>query len=393
MPLKAAIYDPYLDTLGGGERYCLTLAEALLTRGFQVDIFWSGSPKILDLAQSRFGLTLSGINIVPDIFSAVPPDLDSLEEQGCLVRLKNTCLVPRPHLTKKIFHFFDKYRLTHNYDLFFYLGDGSLPYIFSKNNFIHIQVPLIQHPTLLGKLNLRAKQFLVKKIICNSAFTKKIVSSYLNREKILVIYPPVDVDNLNAGEKRSTILSVGRFDNILNVKKQDLLIESFIALQKSYPKSSNWELILAGGSQQLPQDNHYLQLLKHQAKNHPIKFFVNPDFTTLKQLYSTASIYWHAAGYQIDENTNPQQTEHFGITVVEAQASGAVPIVVAKGGLPEIVVDGQNGFLWQTPTELVQKTIQLIDQPKLCQQLSKTCQKSAQKYSKNNFIDSFFSLI
>ena len=33
MRKQAAIYDPYLDTLGGGERYCLTIAEILLKKG------------------------------------------------------------------------------------------------------------------------------------------------------------------------------------------------------------------------------------------------------------------------------------------------------------------------------------------------------------------------
>ena len=33
MEKRAAIYDPYLDTLGGGERYCLTVAEILLIAG------------------------------------------------------------------------------------------------------------------------------------------------------------------------------------------------------------------------------------------------------------------------------------------------------------------------------------------------------------------------
>jgi len=45
--MRAAIYDPYLDTLGGGERYCLTVAEILLKNGWQVDLFWSG-PKRSD---------------------------------------------------------------------------------------------------------------------------------------------------------------------------------------------------------------------------------------------------------------------------------------------------------------------------------------------------------
>lgn len=68
MPLKVGIYDPYLDTLGGGERYMLTIAEILLKHNYQVDIFWSKDKDLIDKAQDRFALNLENLNLVPDIF-------------------------------------------------------------------------------------------------------------------------------------------------------------------------------------------------------------------------------------------------------------------------------------------------------------------------------------
>lgn len=53
--MKAAIYNPYLDTLGGGERYTLSFAKALLDKGYDVDIEWK-SPGIIKLLEKRFGL-------------------------------------------------------------------------------------------------------------------------------------------------------------------------------------------------------------------------------------------------------------------------------------------------------------------------------------------------
>ena len=49
----AAIYDPYLDTLGGGERYAMTFGLALLDMGFEVDIFWDDT-KIQEKIEKRF---------------------------------------------------------------------------------------------------------------------------------------------------------------------------------------------------------------------------------------------------------------------------------------------------------------------------------------------------
>ena len=42
------------------------------------------------------------------------------------------------------------------------------------------------------------------------------------------------------------------------------------------------------------------------------------------------------------------RVEHFGISVVEAMAAGAVPLAVGKGGVGEIITPGENGILWDT---------------------------------------------
>ena len=79
MSLKAAIYDPYLDTLGGGERYCLSVAEILVKHDYEVDIFWSGQQDILEKAKNRFALDLSKINLVPDIFGLSNSKIEFVE--------------------------------------------------------------------------------------------------------------------------------------------------------------------------------------------------------------------------------------------------------------------------------------------------------------------------
>ena len=64
---KAAIYNPYLNTLGGGERYTITFANVLAEAGYDVDIEWN-DPKILKQLSERFGLKLvNTIKIVDSI--------------------------------------------------------------------------------------------------------------------------------------------------------------------------------------------------------------------------------------------------------------------------------------------------------------------------------------
>ena len=37
---KVALYDPYLDTLGGGEKYILSILEVFAEQGYEISIFW-----------------------------------------------------------------------------------------------------------------------------------------------------------------------------------------------------------------------------------------------------------------------------------------------------------------------------------------------------------------
>lgn len=380
---RAAIYDPYLDTLGGGERYCLTVAEILLSQGYTVDLFWSGDKSIIQSAFDRFGLNISNINIIPDIFGLKTTDIDSIEDQN-----------PQNFISHKSLKtsLINKLKQTKKYDFCFFLNDGSIPFLFSKKNILHVQVPFIKKINLKEKILNELKFIFIKKIICNSKFT----ASYLPKSlsfKTQVIYPPVDIENMISNfPKQNIILSVGRFDNILNSKKQDLLIQVFSQFIKQNPHT-DWKLVLMGGSHQIESENHYLLHLKNISQNLPVEFIVNPDFDKLKQIYSISKIYWHAAGYGVDQTKNPELCEHFGIAPVEAMASGLIPILVNKGGLSEIITNGVDGFLWDTPSELLAKTQMLITISDDFSKMSANAIKSSKLFSKNIFKDKIINLL
>lgn len=374
-PLKAAIFDPYLNSLGGGERYCLTVAEILLELGWQVDLLWSGDPRLIAQAQEAFSLDLSRLQVNPSPIFGRPQDFSPIANA--------TDLQISPKIFAKPQNLWQRFHYLRRYDLLFYLSDGSLPFLFAQKNLLHLQVPLPNQPTLWQKTLNRVKLIFINQIIYNSRFTLNH-TPYLPQSKALILYPPVDVAKFAPAKKQNLILSVGRFDDILNIKRQDILIEAFKQLH-----SQNWRLVLAGNSLQKPELNHYLTTLKNQARGYPIEFLVGPKFDDLQKLYSQAKIYWHAAGYQIDENLHPQLTEHFGISVVEAMASAAVPLVTARGGLPEIVQDGVSGYLWDNLSTLVSQTQKLLDSPSLVTKISQESVKTAQNFSKDHFKNSF----
>jgi len=115
-------------------------------------------------------------------------------------------------------------------------------------------------------------------------------------------------------------------------------------------------LVLAGGTT-VGATQSTIDKLRKSSEKLPIEIITNPSFKKIQDLCSTANIFWSASGYSADKAI---QTEHFGITVVEAMAAGVVPIITNLGGHKEIVDHSQNGFLWDTPSQLERITLELI---------------------------------
>ena len=126
--------------------------------------------------------------------------------------------------------------------------------------------------------------------------------------------------------------------------------------------------------------------------SYPVKIISSPTFKNLLLLYGQAKIFWSAVGFGANGEKEPEKLEHFGISLVEGMAAGAVPIVYNAGGYKEIVSEGENGFLWETQGEIIGSNIRLrIQNPKLIadnklyRNISHEAVKSSQKYSFERF--------
>jgi len=332
--MKAAIHNPYWDTLGGGERYTCAFATALLKNGYKVDISWKDTGIIKKL-ERRFGIDLSGVNIV-----------DSIERGD-------------------------------GYDVCFWVSDGSIPLLKSRNNILHFQFPFkdLDAKTLMNKM----KFFRIKKVVCNSEFTKTFIDKTYGIDSV-VVYPPVDVDNMSPKRKENVICYVGRFSKLTQKKGQDVLVDSFKKLYDGGYKK--WKLVLAGGAE--VGVDKYIDELKNLSSGYPISFLISPPFEKIVSLFGKSKIFWSASGYGVNEAKRPKQVEHFGITVVEAMASGAVPFIFDAGGHREIVT-GENGYLWKSKEDLINKTEELIENVDKMKKLSKKALSDSKKYGYQRF--------
>ena len=349
--MRVGIYDPYLNTLGGGERFCLALASHW-SKKHDVRVFWD-DPRIRKEAEERLNLDLSGVKFVQNIFRG-------------------------NNLIRKLF-------LTRQYDLIFFLSDGSIPITIAKTTVLLFQHPFVSvgGRSMWNQLKLRR----VSSVVCYSRYTK----AYLDREfgtDCIVIYPPVPVNEMIARTKENIILSVGRFGTSNTNKKQKEMVRFFRQLSSLH---ADWKLYLAGGV--LPQDREYFDEVKREAHGTPITLLPNIPFSELKELYGKAAIYWHAAGYGVRQEENPSEMEHFGISTVEAMASGCIPIVYGGGGQLEIVRHGIDGIIWNKEQELIESTSYVITHPRLRMRMQESAMERAKEFNQFKFYAAFDRLI
>ena len=66
-------------------------------------------------------------------------------------------------------------------------------------------------------------------------------------------------------------------------------------------------------------------------------------------------------------------------------AGGCVPVVIAKGGQPEIVEDGACGVLWNNLGQLQDKTLKIIRDPKRMGEMAKRAIERSRLFSKERF--------
>lgn len=355
--MKIGIFDPYLDDLGGGEKYMMTIAECLSDK-HEVFIFWDKKQDLQEL-KSRFSLNLDRVGLKQNVFSRhVSPWKRLLE--------------------------------TRKYDVIIFLSDGSFPFSLSRKLFVHLQQPLQKINASGWKDAMKLRR--TTKIFYNSEYTKSFNDKRLSKVPNVVIYPPVKLLAKNI-VKDNMVLHVGRF-RVRNVgvedyKKQGTMIEVFKKMIDEGLR--DWKFVIAASVKK--EDEEKFSQLKKRAQSYPIHFLINKTNDELWKTYNKAKIYWHASGFDENLKEHPEFAEHFGISTVEAMGAGAVPVVINEGGQKEIVTDGKNGFFWTTINELQVKTKKLIDNKELLNDMAKQARVRAKDFSKAKFCQKINQLI
>lgn len=168
--------------------------------------------------------------------------------------------------------------------------------------------------------------------IASSENVRQRIKKYYNRESE-VIYPPVEIQDAREYSVRSLnnyFLMVGR---MVPYKRFDIAIEAF-------SKLPNEELLIIGDGPEYKKLK--IKSLKLRAKN--IEFLGRVSDSELPKYYANCKALIF-----------PQE-EDFGITPVEAMASGRPVIAYRAGGALETVKEEKTGVFFdeQTPDSLIE---------------------------------------
>jgi len=361
--LKLGLYSPYFGTVwGGGEKYLACTARALKDArpADEVEIV-APVPVRQERCREMLGVDLGGVSFRST--NRVTPLHRALNRAGWLRPLRNRVLGAQAS------------RVGQAYDVF-------LPMVYA----IPVAAGgaraamLCQFPYRGAGRELEGYD----PIVCQSEYVRGWIREYWRREAS-VVNPPIDVPEAEPdwSRKGRVILAVGRFFSGGHSKRQDLLVEAFRQLVDE--GLAGWELHLAGTVHRDAHHAGFFDSVAARARGYPIVVHPDAGGAELQGLYASASLFWHAAGFGADGDSEPERLEHFGMSTAEAMAHGAVPVVFAAGGQLEVVEEGRSGLFWRQPAELIGATRELIADDGRRRRLGEAARSRAQRWSRPRF--------
>lgn len=197
--------------------------------------------------------------------------------------------------------------------------------------------------------------------IAISERVKARIKKYYGRNVEAVIYPPINIQNIQGQALKNYFLVVSR---LVSYKRIDLIIEAFNQLRLPL-------VIIGAGYEE--------KLLRSLASD--TIHFVSSHLTDeqLAAYYGSCRAFLSAAD------------EDFGISMGEAQAAGKPVIAYAQSGASEIVRDGETGILFSE-----QSKQSIIDAVKKLQKKTiraGDCQENSRRFAKELFAKEMKALV
>ena len=358
--MRVAVFHNFMDNIGGAEKVGLTLGRELKADLYTTNI---DEDKIVKM----------GFNDVNLISIARVP-------------------INAPFRQQTAFYKFKKLKLENKYDFYIIDGDWAMSgAINNKPNLWYVHSPIREiwdsyeytrnnivpwYYRNLFDIWVKYNRYLnlkylkhVQGIACNSQNTKKRIKNFLKREA-KVIYPPVDTKKLYYRPAQNYWLSVNR---LFAHKRIEIQMQAFSKLPSE-------NLIIVGPYEKARHFKKYVEFIKSiKPKNVEIKHWVS--FDELRHLYANCKGLIATA-----------RDEDFGLTPVEAMASGKPVIATNEGGYKETIINDLTGKLIEDID--AEKLARAVDEiGKNLEKYPSVCQQQAEKFDTKVFVQKVKDMI
>ncbi|MEM2030707.1 MAG: glycosyltransferase [Archaeoglobaceae archaeon] len=347
--MKICVFHDYFGTIGGGERVVLAISKL-----FNADI------------------VTTDVNAIPEEFREKTISL------GETIKIP-----PMKQIDASMKFYFSEFK---DYELYIFSGNWA---IFAakkhKPNIYYCHTPtrafydlyndylrrrnLVTKPIFISWVKLHRKwtESMLKhinKVVCNSYNTKERIKKYWGLDAE-VIYPPVDTSKFKFKCYGDFWLSVNR---LYPEKRIELQIEVFRRLPEE-------KLIIVGGFSKGDHAERYAKYISKIApKNVKILGFVGED--ELIDLYAECRGLICTA-----------RDEDFGLTPIEAMASGKPVVAVNEGGFRETIVDSLTGFLVNANVEEIINAMKKVSEDP--EKFRENCLRRAREFDIDIFYNKF----
>jgi glycosyltransferase involved in cell wall biosynthesis len=202
-------------------------------------------------------------------------------------------------------------------------------------------------------------------IICASRFVQRSEMIAPHFDKTTVINPSVDTDFFRPRSQRvhgHRIMHVGGLKVGEEYRGLDISLQVTAELRKMYP---DVHLMVAGnGDKQV----HYEAVAEQLGVASHVKFCGRLGPNELLAVYQSANVL-----------ITPSRKEAFGMALIEAMACGVPVVASAAEGIPDVVDDGEVGFLIEPGdvSGFVAGISKLFDDPALWMHVSENARRTA----------------